>query len=346
MSRRAFIVLITIIVVMGAFLMSNRQEISVNDSPPLFPGLEQELNNVTRLTIKAAGNRTVATLNRGAERWSVAERNDYPADVSKIRANLISLAEATVVEEKTAAPALYSRLGVEDIANENATGVELIIDGANRSDRVIIGKTGVRGDQAYARLPESAVSLLIASRLELADDTAGWLDHAILDIPSSDIFRVTITHPDGESIEIKKAEAQAGSFKLVNLPADAELAYATVVDSIGSVLAGLTLDDVTTRADVNLDGITPVVTRFETFGGLIITASVYMNEKQNFVGFEFTDDADLTARFAGTDQTETADDTTTATAIELNTRLSDWLFVLPSQKQDELTRHISDLLKS
>jgi len=349
MNRRAFIILVAIIAIMSAVLMSNRPGLNDGEASAFLPGLDNQLNDVTRLIIKVAGNRTVATLNRGAEHWTVAERNNYPADVGKIRDNLIALANATVVEEKTAEPTLYGRLGVEDIASEAATGVELIIESASQSYRVIVGKTGVRGDQAYARLPDSAVSVLITARLELATETSDWLDDKILDIPSSDVFRVTISHPDGETIEIEKPDAESSSFRLVNLPADAELAYANVADSIGSVLSKLTLDDVTIRTDLDLDEIQPITTRFETFDGLIITANVYTNayenETQSVVSFNISTDTELASRFAATDQTESADSTTTATAAELTARFNNWLFILPSHKQDQLTRHMSDLLK-
>lgn len=344
MNRRTFITLVFIIAVMSAFLISNRQDFNSDEVISLLPGLDRELNDVTKLTIRVAGNRTATTLIRGPERWTVAERGNYPADVGKIRQNLISLANATVVEEKTTDPALYARLGVKDIANEDATGAELVIDGLNESYRIIIGKTGIRGDQAYARDPGSTVSLLIAARLDLGTEPADWLDRAIVDIPSSDVFRVTTTHPDGETIRIEKNGPEANGFELVDQPADTELAYASVTDSIGSVLAGLALDDVTTRADAGLEDVQPVVTRFETFDGLIIITNIYTIEDERFVGFEFTADAELAARFATPDQDEAPGNIATARAAELNARCSLWLFKLPSYKLDQLTRRQSDLL--
>ena len=277
MNRRTFIILIVIIAVMSAILMMDRQGLDGEKASAVLPGLDSELNNITRLTIIAAGNRTVATLNRGTERWTVAEYNDYPADVGKIRGTLIALANATVIEEKTSDPALYSRLGVEDIADEDASGLELIIDGANTSKRIIVGKTGIRGDQAYVRLPDAAISLLITANLVLGAEPTDWLDHTILNIPASDIFRVTTIHPDGETIRIEKTAGRASGFELINLPADAEISYANAADSIGSVLAGLRLEDVMVRTNVDLEDFQTVITRFETFDGLIITASVYTN---------------------------------------------------------------------
>jgi len=346
MSRRTFILLIVIIAVMAVLLMSNRQDFADREAALLLPGLENELNDITSLTIKAAGDRTIATLTRGAERWTVAERGGYPADIGKIRDNLISLANATIVEEKTADPTRYARLGVEAITDENATGVELMIVGHNEPYRIIIGKTGVRGDQAYARKPDDAVSLLIAAALNLGTEATDWLKRDIIDIPASNIYRVTTTHPDGEQVSIEKAEPQAGGFELTNLADDAELAYPGVTDSIGAALAGLSLDDVLLQTDVSIQDLQSVETRFETFDGLVIIANIYTSDEQSFVRFAFSADAELTARFATADPDEAAPDTGSAAAMaaELNARHQDWLYVLPDSKHNELTRRMSDLV--
>jgi len=339
-SRRTFFSLIFAIVIMGAILMLNRQNVNDHQMTPVLPGLESRLNDVTKLTIRTAGNRAVVTLIRGQERWMVAERGNYPADVGKIRQNLIALAKATVVEKKTADPALYTRLGVEDIAKEDATGVEIVIDSPNESYRIIIGKTGVRGDQAYARKPDSAGSLLISAKLSLDTQPANWLDRTVVDIPSNDIFRVTTTHPDGETFSIEKSGPDDTIFKLAGQPADAKPADSGMLNSIGSALAGLKLDDVVTPENADIQDTKPVVTRFETFGGLIIDANVYPNDDKSFVSFKFTSDPELAARFAAKDKDKTAGDTATEKADELNNRLGKWLFILPPYKLGQLTYHL------
>ena len=50
------------------------------------------------------------------ETWTVAERDNYPADTGRLRKLLLELAEARLLEEKTSNPELYDRLKVEDIA--------------------------------------------------------------------------------------------------------------------------------------------------------------------------------------------------------------------------------------
>ena len=331
MNRRTLIILFLTIVVLSAIIMANRQAPD-SETAVALPGLDNVLNDVTKLTIRTAGNRAVTSLMRGTERWTIAERGNYPADVGKIRQNLIALANATIVEQKTADPARYSRLGVEDIANEDATGIELVIDSPDGSFRLIIGKTGIRGDQAYARIPGSAGSLLIAARLDLGQEPVDWLDLALLDIPSSDLSRVTTIHPDGETVRIRNTEADG--FEPVDLPADGKITDTGVADSIGSALADLKLVDVSTRDNAGLDGIEPIISRFETRDGLAVITRVYTEGDERFVGFEFT---------ASADEDALATEGTTNRAAELQARFGKWLFVLADDKMDLLTRRRSDL---
>src|SRR5258708_21640240 len=54
------------------------------------------------------------TMHEKDGRWTVAERGDYPADVSKLRKLLLALSDAKIVEEKTSNPANYPVIGLED----------------------------------------------------------------------------------------------------------------------------------------------------------------------------------------------------------------------------------------
>src|SRR5690606_15209121 len=133
---------------------------SVQRMEPLLPGLTENLNDVERVTLVKAGGETVATLERGESGWTVAERQGYPADTPKLRQALIALGEARIVERKTATAALYDRIGVEDVAADEAAGLALSLAGGGSWPTLILGDAE-GGSQRYVRRADEAQSYLI-----------------------------------------------------------------------------------------------------------------------------------------------------------------------------------------
>ena len=126
MTYRTVTGLAAALVVLGALALFSQYD----PQPPasggglLLPGLGEDLDQVTRVTVTGAGNEPIATLQRDEDGgWTIAEKAGYPADVAKVRETLIGLAEARIVEAKTANPEFYDRLGVEAVENEAAGGV-------------------------------------------------------------------------------------------------------------------------------------------------------------------------------------------------------------------------------
>ncbi|HSG66862.1 MAG TPA: DUF4340 domain-containing protein, partial [Gammaproteobacteria bacterium] len=168
------------------------------------PGLMETLDQVDGIAVIGAGSRPIATLERDADGWTVRERDGYPADLTKVRHTLLTLAEATVLEAKTANPALHSMLGVEDVAAPDAAGVAVTLSGITPAVTVIVGETA--GDyRRYVRRDGETQSFLINRDPELGTTPADWLDAVVVDIPSARVRAVTVTHPDGELVRVSKA---------------------------------------------------------------------------------------------------------------------------------------------
>ena len=90
------------------------------------------LGEIERVTVVKANGETVATLERQPESWVVADKHGYTADAAKLRQALTALAEARILEQKTANAELYGRLGVEDVAAPEAAGISIAFDAAGR----------------------------------------------------------------------------------------------------------------------------------------------------------------------------------------------------------------------
>jgi len=351
MNSRSLIILVTAVLAMAALLYWQ----STTDAPdaakqPILPGLAAALNEVERFTVIGAGGKAIATLERGDRHWMLAERGGYRADVGRIRKNLIALADAQIVERKTADPALHSRLGVEDVADAAATGHEFVIDTPSESFRLIVGNSGVRGGMTYVRRPDTEQSFLVSADLDTGDETSDWLRRDLVDIAANRVYRVTITHPDGEVLRIEKPTREATDFAVVDMPEGRELQYATILDSLTGVLTRLMLDDVAAATGAPDDS-QAVRARFETFDGLVIDARVRELEDGPRVGFRVHADQALAERFRPPSNTDgdsgelAAFAAVSEEANRLNETLDGWVYTLPNFKVDQLTRRPEDILR-
>jgi hypothetical protein len=290
----------------------------------LLPGLETAANGLTRIRIDGPGGDV--TLRRGDGGWVIEERGGYPADIDTLRSIVLALAEARIVEQKTADPANYGRLGVGDPA-EGGDGDKVMLESEGASFAVILGDPA-RDDFRYARVAGDARSVLIDRNPVLPDDVAGWLDDDLLDIDAGRVRRVTIRHDDGETIVIEKEDETQDAFTVLDVPEDRELQYASVADPVAGVLADLKLEDVR-RAPVE-PGEADTTAVFETFDGTTVTVTV-----DDWVGGG--DDAGELSwvRFSAAPDID-----------GLNERTAGWEYRLPAYKRTQLVRRWEDLLKA
>jgi hypothetical protein len=340
--------MIAAILVMIALFYTTPNDFNGVDHGLFLPDLKAGINDVDKITITTANNELVATLQRGEAQWTVVERYGFPANVGKIRSILIALADAQIIETKTADPALYDRLGVQDLDQPDASGTRIDISGPGQTISLIVGDTGVRGDMAYVRQVGADQSFLVSADLDLGSNIADWIDKDLLNISPSNVHTVTINHPDGDSLSIEKINREATGFTVVEVPEGRELSYASIADPIGGVLTALTMDDVTTLTALDLGASEPVVTRFETFDGLVIEVDAYhLLDDDIKVRFRISADQALADEFIDTDAetTDPAFSSTVAKAEELNAKLEPWIFTLPSFKSDQLVKRMEDLLK-
>jgi hypothetical protein len=342
MSRRSLIVLLASLVVLAILALLAGPGDRRDEEQLLFPGLKAQLNEVSGILVRGPGNQLVVTLRRSDERWIVAERN-YPADVGMIRANLLALAEARIVEEKTSTPELYDRLGVEDIALATARGLQLEISGMPTPVRLIIGEAaGGSGDMSYVRRAGEAQSWLVSGRFTPGKTTGEWLDRQLLDIPAARIQAVSIVQPGIPTLRLTKSARGEADFSVADIPAGRELSYPGVGNSLGGLLSGLQLDDVHGREALGADPGKPVVARFACFDGLIIEASAWRTQDGTRLSFLASVDEAQAERHASPDAPDFA--AVRAEAEAINARLGGRIYTLPGHKTEQFTRRLQDLL--
>ncbi|MEO8223896.1 MAG: DUF4340 domain-containing protein [Gammaproteobacteria bacterium] len=334
MNRRRFALLVAALAVLAvlAGIGLYRERPGGGTAGLLQPGLKDQLNDIQRIVITGKGNETLATLERGASTWTVTERHNYPADVARIRKNLLALADARIVEEKTSNPDFYDRLGVQDLASATAGGEQLTLSGGKVPISVIVGQPQPgTPDLTYVRRVGEAKSWLVAAQFDLGKTSGEWLDRAVTDIPATRIQSVTITHPGVETLRITRTADQKQDgitgFQVADLPAGRQLSYPGIANGVAAVLADLQLEDVQGRDILGADPGKPVVARFVTTDGLTVEASAWRLPDGTRISFS--------ASGAGAAEKE---------AATLNARLGGWVYTLPGYKTEQLTRRLQELL--
>jgi Domain of unknown function (DUF4340) len=312
-----------------AVTFSNRQ-----GEPPehglLFPDLKSRINDISQVSISKPGETLTITNESG--KWVLAERRNYPADTGKLRQLLLALADASKLEQKTSNPEMYARLGVEDPGVESK-GQEIRIIGPETETALIIGNLAQR-KYRYVRIPGQAESWLIDQNPNIPSDAGGWLLQPVLDIDSSLVRSVTITHGDSETIHVEKADSKASNFDVADIPAGRELSYPSVANGIAGVLSKLNLQDVAPAADGDA-GESPARTVFTTFDGLEITVDSSLHDGDTWITVS-------ASPLEAAEKPDAAADE----AAKINERLSGWRYQIQSYKGDQLRRRWQDLLKA
>lgn len=318
-SRRSLHALIAIVVGLLLLLFVIEQAGERDGRTPdayLLPGFADDANGIVEIRIRRGDDEEVITLRRIESTWVVAERDDYPADVAQLRQLVNTLAGARIVERKTSDPARYDRLGVGDpAAGGDGSAIELLGDDFSYS--VVFGKTA-QGSYRYARPANDATSYLIDRNPTLPQSAGDWLAAAVIDIPATDVLRVSIVHADGERLVVERADDESGNFNVLDVPEGRELSYAAVGNGIAAALANLQLDDVRRSGD----GAITVTTVIETLDERRVTAVVQESDDTRWVTFEIDGDEELAVRLDG------------------------WQFRLPDYKSNLLARRWDDVLKA
>jgi Domain of unknown function (DUF4340) len=333
MSRQRFIALAfaALLAISGAMYLSSLRNLPRDvQGALLLPSLASELNTVTTLSVRRGSATPTATVHEQAGKWTVAERADYPADVSKLRKLLLALSDAKIVEQKTSNPASYAAIGVEDPASAGATGAEISFVAKDGTHSVIIGKPVGEGN--FARRGGENTSYSVEPSISFEAEPRYWIDSRLLDIKSTDIQSIAIKPATGPAYTVHRAAASspaAGSATAGNTAASSAAAGKTAASSAAPVsaaasstdfaldgvpagrkaadpatlapsptaLSGLTADDVSPAAGIDFSKAT--VATVTLTGGNVLTITGTTVGDKHWVSLQASKDAALSALTAG-----------------------------------------------
>lgn len=351
MKLKSLYTLIAVIVIGSViYYLNSRPERGMIDTDSyLIPGLSAKLNDVTKLTVVGADNVLLTAVSRAENNWIVENRNGYEADIDAIRAVFNDLAEARLIEIKTSNPENYARLGVEDITDASARGVQFSIEGLDEPVSIIAGeKDSTRKDSQYVRRTGEQQSWLINRNLDLNRNMTRWLRKDILDIPPERIKSIKIKHADGSEIKIENRETSAYEFTLLTpLPKDKKVSESELYQ-VANALSSLQLRDVALLEKLDGKKADQVVTTFTTYDGLTITAKSHSVAEEIYFAFGIEFDAKNVAQDVENEPGQPLSALDAAAAEELArktaSRVAGWAFVLPIITRDALIKKLEDFI--
>lgn len=261
---------------------------------PMFAGLAVVMPQAARVEITDAGKTTTLVLQKG--QWDIAERGLYPAAPPKLRELFAGLNDLRLIEPRTADPALYARLGVDNPKQPNSTATLLRVktqSGAVLAE-LILGHSSQRSQsglpEAYVRRPGEAQAWLAESRLPVDADPQSWLLRDIVDVPRARIASVVVQR-GGERLEFLR---KGDGMMLVDPPLGKpdELH----INEMGQSLEGVTMADV--RPGV-LPGTTLGSTVITTTDGLVMTVTLNKDGTAVWASFSASGTGTIYAHLAG-----------------------------------------------
>jgi hypothetical protein len=352
---------IAIVTIALALWLAAKQVPTAADDEPalLYPALKAQVNSVNAVRIFKAGDARSVELTRKDSGWTVTERDGYAADDAKLRKLLLALANAKREEEKTANPASYPSLGVEDLSDAAATGVRVELAGAPEAVNLIVGKPGVGATSQYVRRAGEPQSWLIDTNLDAPSSPDAWLRKEIVDVTADRIQSASVSIKGAKSYTASKATRADADFAVDGLPKGKELSAPSAANTFATALVGLVLSDVKPLKE--LESTAPSAhTTLRTFDGLVVDIDGWTKDDKHFIAVKTSFDPALAERFkvatapADAKPAEGATPPAAASppkpdvaaeAKTLSAKLAGWAQEIPQYKYDAIFKPLDELLK-
>lgn len=325
----------------------------------LFPVFKDAVNEAGTILLRSGG-RTL-TIARNADQWLIAEADNYPADLAKIRKLLIEVADLKIIEEKTRNPDRYATLGVQDPTPGQTESAALEINDTKGGQQVslIVGKRQLSGAAGgnpgrYVRLTGGEQALLVTGQLDAPTDVSSWIVAEVLSVDPARVRDVRIEHPDGSRVELNATDN--GDMALMNLPAGKEAKAPTVLNRMKDILQNVRIENVM-KGDAATLPAPHTITTIGTVDGLIARVESGTIKDAAWVSFNFEYNPEKADKAAEAKPAETANDATKKDAAApekppldveketaaLRTKTAGWLFKLPDYQFELLTRTLDKL---
>ena len=250
-----------------------------------------KVNDISGLKITDSNDSVHLLREDGA--WTVANRDNYKADFSKISRVLKKLIDLEVAEQLRVGPKNYSRFDLNSPAEGKAIKVDLIKGGEKQAQiELLIGKafrgatvdSGQQGggNGKYLRLGDNGKQVFIVedSLYDIESTSSGWLEKSpfAIDKPKD----VSVTHSD--EVKLNFIRTEEGSDATLEGTGDDDELYTSNTSSIVSPFANFSFKDVVVgeKAKPENTGLDkPVQVAVSTFDGFNYKITLGKGEGEN-----------------------------------------------------------------
>lgn len=320
-----------------AFLSSNNKKMKtpLMVGKPLIKNLD--LTSVQKLEVTENGKPkfTLALTENG---WVIPSLFNYPADITKIRANLLRLQELKIghvaTGKKLTNPALVD---FQNAAGKSLATVRL----GEPHMREAKGQMAMYGGGAYPDgryvATESEQVFLVGDPLNMFDDgVRTWTETQIASVPAADVVTVEFKN-NGETLKMDRKD---GKWLLAGL-SDKEEIDTSKTYNLDSGLSYLNFSSVADpkRSSADLGLTTGAVYTIHLKNG-----ESYMAKLGNAVGSDRY--CQLTAAFTATGTNATENATSTAKVKTFNENVGTWTYVIPASSADTMIKRRADVVKA
>jgi hypothetical protein len=303
-SKQRFIALLiaALVAISGALYLSTQRNLPRDPhGSALLPSLAGELDTVTSLSVRKGAATPAVTVQKQGEHWTVAERAHYPADVAKVHKLLLALSDAKIREEKTADPANYATIGVEDPSQAGATGAQIELTAKDGKHGLIVGKYTGQGN--FVRRAGEKTSYSVEPAISFEAEPRYWIDTRLLDIPGDKIQSVEFKPATGPAYSVHRVPAApaappaANTFALEGAPSGRLAADPQTVAPSPTMLSSLAIEDVAVAGDIDFTK-PSIVTVVLSDGGVLTFTGTAIGDKK-WIQVTAPKDASLSAKTGG-----------------------------------------------
>jgi hypothetical protein len=268
---------ITLLAVTAAVLVSLavwRQGIDRVDDLTSRPLLDEQqltlIGNAERLVV-ARGESSVELV-RQDDAWGVGNHAGYPVQRERMAALLHAVRGARIVEDKTANPAHHARLGLDPAAEDGVQPLVVTIVGGEQQLGLVYGNEV--GNGQLVRLADADQVWLVSRPLTMSVNSVDWLALDVISIPMERASHARWSHPDGEVLELEKANEGDYNFRLAGLEDAQQAGNERWINSMVLALINLRAQNVALRSELSL-GEPVLQMQVATWDGAELEASLH-----------------------------------------------------------------------